>query len=507
MNLQRIFYNVFSNWATLIATILVAFFVTPIIINQLGNEAYGIWVIIVSITGYFTVLDFGVNSALVRYISKYHELNDKERINSVYSTSFTLFAIIALAVSVFTIIFGSFFKSIINAESYNRLYLFAVFAIVGIDLAIKLLFSVLMGTLKGFQRFFELNVISICLLVIKNSILVIMLAYGYHLITLAMIQLTISLLMFGLQYFLLRRNYQYVHFSKRLVNKETLRMLYNYSVYSFMISIAIKVLFFTDSLVIGTIMDVSQVTFYAIPAMIMEYMEKIVWAVIGVLIPIISAASARGEEDQNQRLYQVGTRYTFLLVAPIAIVLYTIGDDFIALWIGPEFRVESGNILLILLTGYLFFLPQLIAHGILKGISRHKYLAYFLSVEALINLALSIYLGKSYGLKGVAIGTAVPLIVFNMILLPWYTCRLLGINYVRYAIYSILGPLVYVVFLVAVLYLLDYTAETYFSVACYSAGVTLLFVPFAWYLMLEHDHKRAISEKVKGMFKIGSKGL
>ena len=172
MNIRRVLYNVFSNWATLVVTILVAFFVTPIIINQLGNEAYGIWVIIVSITGYFTVLDFGVNSALVRYISKFHQLDDKARLNAVYSTAFALFAIIAVGVIVFTLVFGSFFKTIIGAESYSRFYLFMVFAIVGIDLAIKLFFSVLMGTLKGFQRFLEINIISVALLLAKNALLV-----------------------------------------------------------------------------------------------------------------------------------------------------------------------------------------------------------------------------------------------------------------------------------------------------------------------------------------------
>ncbi len=43
---------------------MVAFFLTPFVVNSLGSTAYGIWVLLMSLTGYYGLLDLGVSAAL-----------------------------------------------------------------------------------------------------------------------------------------------------------------------------------------------------------------------------------------------------------------------------------------------------------------------------------------------------------------------------------------------------------------------------------------------------------
>ena len=54
---RRLITNIFSNWANLVVVALIAFLVSPIIVHRLGNDLYGAWVLIISITAYFTVLE------------------------------------------------------------------------------------------------------------------------------------------------------------------------------------------------------------------------------------------------------------------------------------------------------------------------------------------------------------------------------------------------------------------------------------------------------------------
>ena len=169
---KKILLSVFSNWANLLTTVVLAFIVSPILIRQLGNETYGIWILIISVTSYFTVLDFGVNTAIVRYVSKYTALKDSLKTNEVYSSSFGLFSIIALVVIMFTLIFAYFFKDLFSITTFSQTYLYLVFLIVGIDLAANLVFSVFMGTMKGLQRFLEVNMIVIGCNILKNIILI-----------------------------------------------------------------------------------------------------------------------------------------------------------------------------------------------------------------------------------------------------------------------------------------------------------------------------------------------
>jgi len=492
MQKNNVLVSVFSNWANLVLSVVMAFFVSPILVNQLGDESYGIWVIIVSITGYFTVLDFGVNTAIVRFISKFTALKDNKSAIEVYSSSFALFSVIAAVVVLSTAIFAIFFKDIFKIEAFSWEYLYVVFFIVGLDLALNLVFSVLMGTLRGVQRFFEINVISMTVSLVKNILLVYMLYEGHSLLALASLQLSASMVRFALQYLCIKKNHSFLKFRVSSINKSTLKSLYDYSIYSFLIAIAAKVIFFTDSIVIGSLVSVSQVTYYAIPAMIMEYMEKFIWAIVGVLIPIISAQEAVGDGSKNQKLYLLGTKYTLLLISPIFLVLFIVGDDFIRMWMGENYGTPSGEILVILLTGYAFFLSQLVAHGILKGISKHKVLAFILCGEALINLGLSVLLAPEYGIKGVALGTVIPFIVVNVLLLPIYTCRELQLNYFSYLLKGIVQPLVPLLISLFIFYNMNLSVDSYFQLIAFSAAVAVAYGFFALCFLLEKEHSQRI---------------
>ncbi len=497
MKKNSVIVSVCSNWVNLVLTIIAAFIVSPILVQKLGDESYGIWVLIVSITGYFTVLDFGVNSAIVRFISKYNATKDYKNAQKTYSTSFALFAVVGLVVVFITAIFASFFKDLFSITAFNQQYIYLVFLIVGIDLALKLTFSVLQGTLKGLHKFPEINAISISLMLVKNVLLVCLLYSGYSLLSLALLQALIGGGRYFLQYYVIKNGHSFLTFSLVDINKETLKQLYNYSIYSFLIAIAAKVLFFTDSIVIGSLINVSQVTYYAIPSMIVEYMEKFIYAIVAVLIPLISSREAVGNHQKNSELYIIGTRYAILLISPVIFVLAVAGEDFIGLWMGEEYAKPSGSVLYILLIGYVFLLSQLIANGILKGISKHRILAFILCGEAVVNLGLSVILSPIYGINGVAMGTAIPLVLANVFFIPFYTCRVLNLNYYRYLYRAIIIPVVILLIPLIVIKQFEITVENYIELIVFGIFAVVMFFCTAFLFQLEKTHKNKIVNFLK----------
>ncbi len=487
---NRVLTNIFSNWSNLLISVVVAFIVSPILVNQLGNETYGIWVLIVSLTSYFTILDFGVNGAIVRFVSKYKALKDYQSANKIFSTSFAFFSILAVVVVIFCAIFAVYFKNIFEITQFDQRYLYFVFLIVGIDLALNLIFSVFLGSLKAVGRFVEVNIIAISLNIIKNIIIVILLMKGHSLLAIAMLQLIVNSTKFTLQYFTIQKFASFLHFSIEDINKESFKQLYNYSVYGFIISVAMKIIFYTDSIVIGAVLDVSQVTFYSIPTMLMQYLEHFIWAIIAVLLPIISAQDALGKNDNNARMYRVGTKYAMLLCAPVFLVLYFAGSNFIGMWMGEQYKEPSGQVLQVLLIGYFFFLAQLIAHGILKGMSKHKILAILLSIEAVANLGLSLYLGPIWGIVGVALGTTIPLLLINVIAIPYFTCKELNTNYLNYIITSCLYPVLSVVLFYIGLSYIDIQINNYLELAGFSVAVLIVFFIYSFIFHFEPEHRR-----------------
>src|SRR5437868_11889875 len=91
----EILKNVGSSWFALGVNVLVGIFLSPYILHRLGDEAFGLWVLIYSITGYYGLFDFGIRSSIVRYVSKYTALNDSEELNHIINTSLITYSCVA----------------------------------------------------------------------------------------------------------------------------------------------------------------------------------------------------------------------------------------------------------------------------------------------------------------------------------------------------------------------------------------------------------------------------
>jgi peptidoglycan biosynthesis protein MviN/MurJ (putative lipid II flippase) len=82
---------------------------------------------------------------------------------------------------------------------------------------------------------------------------------------------------------------------------------------------------------------------------------------------------------------------------------------------------------------------QSIAARILYGIGKLKWFARVAMAEAGVNLVLSILLAWPLGIEGVALGTSLPNLISNVLVIG-YVCRLLGVKGRDYVRTALLGP-------------------------------------------------------------------
>src|ERR1700681_2975499 len=93
---KQILKNVGSSWSALAINVIVGIFLSPFIVHHLGDAAFGIWVLIFSITGYYGLFDLGIRSSIIRYVSKYTATDDREKLAQFVNTA--LFTYTALGV-------------------------------------------------------------------------------------------------------------------------------------------------------------------------------------------------------------------------------------------------------------------------------------------------------------------------------------------------------------------------------------------------------------------------
>ena len=70
---RQILRNILTSWGSYVGRILIAFFFIPYITMTLGSTRYGVWVILLQLVNYLSLLDFGLERALTRFISKHPE--------------------------------------------------------------------------------------------------------------------------------------------------------------------------------------------------------------------------------------------------------------------------------------------------------------------------------------------------------------------------------------------------------------------------------------------------
>ena len=67
---KRFALNVGMNWVATAVNMVVPFFLTPFVVRHLGTVQYGLWILAVSTVSYLALLDLGLRSAVIRFVSK-----------------------------------------------------------------------------------------------------------------------------------------------------------------------------------------------------------------------------------------------------------------------------------------------------------------------------------------------------------------------------------------------------------------------------------------------------
>ncbi|MFC1699964.1 MATE family efflux transporter, partial [Candidatus Omnitrophota bacterium] len=78
------------------ANCIIALALMPFIIHSLGDRMYGLWILIGSFFGFYGFFDFGLSSAVQRYISRALGKGDLKEANAVVNNSLFLFFLIGL---------------------------------------------------------------------------------------------------------------------------------------------------------------------------------------------------------------------------------------------------------------------------------------------------------------------------------------------------------------------------------------------------------------------------
>lgn len=432
---KQILKNVGSSWSALATNVMVGIFLSPFILHRLGDTAFGIWVLIFSVTGYYGLFDLGIRSSIIRYVSKYSATDESDKLARFVNTSLVTYTCIGAASMALTALLSSYvegwFKIPPEMHAQARLLLLMVGAAVSLGFPL----GIFGGMLEGLQRFYILNWTSIGSTLLRAGLIVYFLNRGHGLITIALITVALPILSSILRGIIAFRLCP-VPLGLRYVDRDSFRNMATYGGTTFLVIVAGRLRFKTDQLVLGGMMSAVAITYFSIGARIVDYAQEFVSSMAQIFVPMSSQSEAKGDLDRLRKIYIAGNRVCALLILPLTATLILLGKHVIRIWVGARYVPHSYPVLVVLIVPYTLMLMQSASGRVLFGIAKHQAMAKVTLIEGIANLILSIALVPPLGIVGDALGTAIPLACTFLLFMPFQLKKQIGVpvgNFVRQA--------------------------------------------------------------------------
>jgi O-antigen/teichoic acid export membrane protein len=494
-----LFKNVGANWALNALQILVLLKLAPFVVESLGREPNGLWVTIVSLTGILSLLVLGVPMATVRYVAEHVATKDFARANAAVSTCLAICIALGLASLAIGAALWVFFEStylhgpaaaVLRPETIEGARI--AFAIVVIQVAMGFAMRLPYGIFDAHHDFTVRNAIMAAELLLRLGLTLGLLAWNASLPVLASVQVACMLFEFVVALAVLRRRYPAIRFGLASFDQALVRGILGFSVFAMLLNVGNLLAFRSDALVIGARLDAAQVTFFDIGNKFFDPLTGLLIAVGAVVMPMTTKLQATGEREEMRHLFLRWSKICLSIVLLVGLYLIVLGPEFLGWWIGPDFVGPSGRVLQVLMASFFFYLPvRGVALPVLLGLGKPKAPALALLAMGVLNLLLSLALVGPLGIFGVALGTAVPNVLFAAVLLV-LACRELEVPMSQYVGYVAGRAIVGALLPLSVLLVSKYRFHVSGLVPLVAAGLaSVLAFAVAWLAFVYRDELAA----------------
>jgi O-antigen/teichoic acid export membrane protein len=325
------------------------------------------------------------------------------------------------------------------------------------------------------------------------------LTIGYGIVALALLQFVLALVQNLFTYRVSRTLLPYLSLHVSWPRRDEAVRLLNYGKYVLIANVGDKIVFATDSIIVGAFQPIAALTYYAIGGSLIEQFRSFVMSMASIVNPLSSSLEARKEASSLALVVTTGARAAIVLGLPICIGFFLLGKVFIGLWMGQEYAEPAGQVLIVLALGHLIGLPYYTISGVLYGLGRHHVVAYSRIFEGAINLTLSVILVQQYGIVGVALGTVIPHIIVVLAILPPTLRRWVPIDLRGYYLAAYVRPLVASLpFWAACWFIATEVRPADFLTFFASVGAALVtYVVPCWFVVLSLDERSAFTGAVR----------
>ncbi len=170
-----------------------------------------------------------------------------------------------------------------------------------------------------------------------------------------------------------------------------------------------------DRFVIGSLVSVSAVAYYATPYEVITKLWLVSGALVGVLFPTFASTVGR-DETRTARLFHQGLKALVLALFPLCLLAVIFASEALTVWLGFEFASKSAIVLQVLALGVFVNSLATVPFALIQGGGRPDLTAKIHAIELPFYLGSLWLLVHGLGVVGAAIAWSARVIVDAAIL-------------------------------------------------------------------------------------------
>lgn len=400
-----------------IVNLLLSFIVRTYFIKLLGADYLGVNGLFSNILSVLSMADLGLGAAITFALYKPIAQNDIDQICALMNFFKKTYRIIAFAVFFIGCLCIPFLDLLVNLPeeipNLTRIYLLQL-----LNTAASYLCVYKSTLLIADQRTFITKIINTLGIVLADVLELVILYYTHSYMGYLIMQLISTLVINSCLSVSADKYYPFLKYNDKKLPKEQQKNIFVGVKAVFIYRVAGVILNATDNILISVLISTTYVGFYSNYILICGCISGLASLIFEALKGSIGSLVAEENLKHMKKNFDVLSLMNFWIYGFIVICLYTLIDDFILLWLGNTYLLEKQAVFAIILSIYVPGIMLVVAH-FRDATGMFIETKYIHVCAAIINLVLSVILGKKMGLTGIVLATSIARLLTSVLYEPY----------------------------------------------------------------------------------------
>lgn len=388
-------FSVVARGAYVVGWVLLA----PYMLATLGPDRFGLWSLITVVSGLYMTLDFGLSSALTRFVAGFRANGDAAALRRVFTLGTLVYALLSLCFVVAVVLLRDPLVGAMRMAPGVEAEARAAIVVAVVGYGVLNLYMLMASVLSGLQRMDLWNQVAIGVTTLQLAGVYVVLQLGGGVVALV-VNTSVAVLLGAIACrVIIRRLAPEIRLERAPLDVTLLRRLLRYGAALQVINLAVLVQFQLDKVLFGAFLSLAAVTSYELGFRVVTAFWAVPALMLPPLLPAVAHIDTEGDRERIVRLYRRASRYVLAVAFPIAAGVIALAPVLFFAWLGPG-QQDAARVAAALAAMLAVNILTGVGTAVGRGIERPGMEVRYQVASMVLHVAMSLILIPRFGFAG-----------------------------------------------------------------------------------------------------------